>query len=160
MLLLSPAFAKAGDIKTHSPVCLSVRHKNFNLAHIFWSINDRALIFGMHDPCDKFFQLAPCHDLDLYLLQGQSCCQAGDHNSLNLLVIFGHNDRDLKVIFGIHTPLNEPFQMMTGSLLIVFVWFFFVAPAKQTLSTALSIHLFVCHAFLLVALFFVYLVYM
>ena len=37
-----------GDIKTPSFVC----HKNFNLAHIFWSINDRALIFGMHDPCD------------------------------------------------------------------------------------------------------------
>ena len=34
-------------------VCLSVplsvrpSHKNFNLAHIFWSINDRALIFSM-----------------------------------------------------------------------------------------------------------------
>ena len=38
-----PPFAKAGDIKTHSSVCLSVCpsvcqslcHKNFNLAHIF-----------------------------------------------------------------------------------------------------------------------------
>ena len=81
-------FAKAGDIKTHSSVRLSVRHKNFNLAHIFWSINDRALTFCMHDPYDEPFHLAPCHDLDLDLdlLQGQSCCRAGDHNSPNLLV--------------------------------------------------------------------------
>ena len=48
-------------------VCQSVCHKNFNLAHIFWSINDRALIFGMHDPCDKPFLLIPCGDLDLDL---------------------------------------------------------------------------------------------
>ena len=54
------------DIKTHSSVPLSVCHKNFNLAHIFWSINDRALIFGMHDPCVKPFQLTPCQDLDLW----------------------------------------------------------------------------------------------
>ena len=51
-------------------VCQSVRpsvcHKNFNLAHIFWSINDRALIFGMYDPCDKPFLLIPCSDLDLW----------------------------------------------------------------------------------------------
>ena len=43
----------------------SVCHKNFNLAHIFWSIKDRALIFGMHDPCDKPFQVMPSRDLDL-----------------------------------------------------------------------------------------------
>ena len=65
-----PPFAKAGDIKTHSSICLSVSpsvcHKNFNMAHIFWSINDRALIFGMHDPCDKPFLLIPCDDLDLW----------------------------------------------------------------------------------------------
>ena len=60
-----PPFTKVGDIKTHSSVCLSVCHKDFNLAHIFWSINDRALIFGMHDPCDMSFQLVPCGDLDL-----------------------------------------------------------------------------------------------
>ena len=39
----------------------------------------------MHDPCDKPFQFAPCSDLDL--LQGQSCCRAGDHNSQNLFAI-------------------------------------------------------------------------
>ena len=46
----------------------SVCHKNFNLAHIFRSIDDRAVIFGMHDPCDKSFLLVPCGDLDLDLL--------------------------------------------------------------------------------------------
>ena len=67
-----PPFAKAGDIKTHLSVCpsigLSVCHKNFNLAHIFWSIKDRALIFGMHDLCYKSFLLVPCCDLDPELL--------------------------------------------------------------------------------------------
>ena len=44
-------------------VCLSVCHKNFSLAHIFWNINDRALIFGIQDHCDKPFLLVPCDDL-------------------------------------------------------------------------------------------------
>ena len=83
-----PRFAKAGDIKTHSFVCpsvhLSICPKNSNLAYIFWSIKDWALIFGMHDPCDKPFQLTPCRDLDLW----PTCCWVGDHNSKNLLVCF------------------------------------------------------------------------
>ena len=33
------------------------------MAHTFWSIKDRALIFGVHDPCDKPFQVMPCRDL-------------------------------------------------------------------------------------------------
>ena len=76
---------KRGTLKLVCPsVRLSVRHKNFTLAHIFWSINARALIFGMYDPCDKPFQFPPCHDPGLH--QGQSCCRAGDHNYPNLLV--------------------------------------------------------------------------
>ena len=43
----------------------------------------------MHGPCDKPFQLAPCRDLDLWPFQGQVCCRAGDHNSLNLLFLLG-----------------------------------------------------------------------
>ena len=52
--LLSPAFSESvGTLNLIRPsVPLSVCHKNFNIAHIFWSINDRALIFGKHDPCD------------------------------------------------------------------------------------------------------------
>ena len=41
-------------------VCPSVRHNNFNLAHIFWSINDTVMLFGMHDPCYKPFHLTQC----------------------------------------------------------------------------------------------------
>ena len=63
---------KLGTLKLiRQSVCQSVSqpvcHKNFNLANIFWSINDRALIFGMHDPSDKPFLLIPCGDLDLDL---------------------------------------------------------------------------------------------
>ena len=51
----------------------SVCRKNFNIAHIFWSIKDITLMFGMNDPWKKSFPLAPCRDLcfDLDLLQGQ-----------------------------------------------------------------------------------------
>ena len=57
---------KRGALKLIRPsVCPSVCHKNFNLAHILWSINDRALIFGMHDHYDKPFLLVPCRALDL-----------------------------------------------------------------------------------------------
>ena len=69
-LCCPPLSRKRGDIKSHSSVCPSVHqsvcHKNFNLAHIFWIIKDRALIFGMHDPCVKPFQVTPCFDLDLW----------------------------------------------------------------------------------------------
>ena len=86
--LSSPIFCESGG-HLNSFVCLSVcpsvcLSKNFNLAHIFWSINDRALIFDMHDHYDKPFILVPCFDLDLS--QGQICCRAGDHNSSNLLL--------------------------------------------------------------------------
>ena len=74
LLFLSPAFAKAWGhlisfvrLSVRPSVPPSVCHKNFNLAHIFWSIKDRALIFGMHDPCDKPFQVTPSSDLDLDL---------------------------------------------------------------------------------------------
>ena len=51
----------------------SVCRENLNIAHIFWSIKDITLMFGMNDPWKKSFQLAPCRDLcfDLDLLQGQ-----------------------------------------------------------------------------------------
>ena len=59
---------KLGTLKLIRPsIRLSVCHKNLNLSHIFWSINDRALIFGLHDPCDKSFLLVPCGDRDLGL---------------------------------------------------------------------------------------------
>ena len=66
-----PPFRESGGTLKliHPSVCLSVHPSvclSQKLAHIFWSINDRALIFGMHDPCDKPFLLIPCGDLDLW----------------------------------------------------------------------------------------------
>ena len=82
--LFVPVFAKAGGggaFKLIRPsVCLSIT-KNFTLADIFWSFNDTALIFGMHDLCDKQFQLAMTLTFDL--LKSQICCRAGNHNSPN-----------------------------------------------------------------------------
>ena len=52
-----------GTLKLVPP---SVCHKSYNLGYIFSSINDRAFIFGMHDPCDKTFPTAPCLDFDLW----------------------------------------------------------------------------------------------
>ena len=62
-----PLSRKHGDIKCHSSVCLSVRHKNFNLGHNFCTITDRALILGMCVPCDKSFPVVSCCDLDGHL---------------------------------------------------------------------------------------------
>ena len=87
-----PLSRKRGDIESHSSVplsvCLSVCHKNFNLGHNFCTITDRALILGMCVPCDKTFRWYHVVTLTVTfdLLQGQICCRAGDHNSLNLLV--------------------------------------------------------------------------
>ena len=63
-----PLSRKRGNIKSHSSVrpsvCLSVRHKNFNLGHNFCTITDRALILGMRVLCGKIFPMVPCRDLD------------------------------------------------------------------------------------------------
>ena len=88
-----PPLAKTGDIKTHLSACQSVRlsvTKNFKLAHIFWDIKERALVFGMHDPCDKPFLLVSCDDLGLHHwpTSRSTLLPGGDHNSLNLLVMF------------------------------------------------------------------------
>ena len=60
-----PAFfcKSTGKLKLIYP---SVCHKKINLSNIFWIINDRALISGMYDPCDKLSQFVPCFDLDLW----------------------------------------------------------------------------------------------
>ena len=43
----------------------SVSHKNITWAITSEVVTVLALIFDMHDPCDKSFQMAPCCDLDL-----------------------------------------------------------------------------------------------
>ena len=68
MFVFVPALSwRRGTLKLiHPSVCMSI--KNFNLAYIFWSIDDIhvALIFGMHEHCDKLFLLALCLGLDLW----------------------------------------------------------------------------------------------
>ena len=59
-----PLLRKRGDIKSHSSVCQSVCHKNFNLGNNFCTITGRALIFGMCVLCNKTFPMVPCRDLD------------------------------------------------------------------------------------------------
>ena len=88
LLFLSPALSqKWGTLKLIcQSVCLSIGYKNFNLAHIFWSINDRALIFGMHDPYYKPFVLVPCGEFDLWPTSRSNLLLGGDHISSNLLV--------------------------------------------------------------------------
>ena len=91
-LLLPPLSRKRVDIKSHSSVCLSVRpsvcHKNFNLGHNFCTFTGRALILGMCVFVTRPFRWYHVVTLVVTfdLLQGQICCRAGDHNSLNLLV--------------------------------------------------------------------------
>ena len=72
-LIIVPPFAKAGDIKTHSSVPLSVCHKNFNLAHIFWSITDRAWYLACMILVSSPFNWYHAVTLTFHLLQGQSC---------------------------------------------------------------------------------------
>ena len=64
ILYCPPLSRKRGDIKSHSSVRPSVRHKNFNLGHNFCNITGRALILGMCVLCDKTFPMVPCRDLD------------------------------------------------------------------------------------------------
>ena len=88
-----PPFAKAGDIKTHWSVllfvcpfvCLSVCHKIFNLAYTsevlmieYWYLACMILV----SPFDWHHLVTLTFDI----LQDQSCCRAGEHNSLNLLI--------------------------------------------------------------------------
>ena len=101
LLLLSRNMAeiplKRRKVSIQPTVPPSVCHRNFNLAHIFWSINEWGLIFSMCYPCDKPFQLATCHDRDLY-------------KNFNLIhIIWSINDRVL--MFGMYDPCNKPFEL-------------------------------------------------
>ena len=39
--------------------CPSVRQKNFNIGHNFFTLGDKSFIFGMCDPYDKTFPTVP-----------------------------------------------------------------------------------------------------
>ena len=83
-LYCTPPFAKAGDIKTHSSVCLSVTKT------LTWLITSEVfMIEHWYLACmiivTSPFYLYHVVTLTFDLSQGQMCCRAGDHYSLNLL---------------------------------------------------------------------------
>ena len=60
-----PCSCKSGG-HLNSFVCLSISHKTLTWT-IYWSIDDRAFIFGTHMiPCDKTFPMVKCFELDLW----------------------------------------------------------------------------------------------
>ena len=71
-----PCFSESGE-HWNSFVHPSVNHKNLNLAHVFWGINGKALIFYMILVTSPSIGTMPWP----WLFQGQICCHAGDHNS-------------------------------------------------------------------------------
>ena len=84
--LLSPSFAKAGDIKTHSSVRLSVCHKNWLISSEVLMIEHWYLACMILVTSPFYWYHAVTLTLTFYLLQGQ-ICRARDHDSSNLLVL-------------------------------------------------------------------------
>ena len=86
-----PPFAKAGDIKTHLSVHLSVPLSVTKT--LTWLISSEVLTIEHWYLACMILVTSPFNwyhavTLTFDLLQGQSCCRARDHNSLNLLVVF------------------------------------------------------------------------
>ena len=82
IIFVSPPFAKAGDIKTHSSVRLFVTKT------LIWLISSKVLMIEHWYLACMIFVTSPFNwhravTLTFDLLEGQSCCR-GDHNSLNL----------------------------------------------------------------------------
>ena len=87
-LYCPPLSRKREDIKSHSSVCLSIT-KTLTLAITFallqvelWCL---ACVFSVTRPFRWYHVVTLAVTFDL--IQGQICCRAGDHNSLNLLVL-------------------------------------------------------------------------
>ena len=90
-----PPFAKAGDIKSHSSVSLSV-HLSVSPSvtkTLTWLISSEVLMIEHWYLACMILVTSPFYwyhvvtlTLTFDLLQGQICCRAGDHNSSNLLV--------------------------------------------------------------------------
>ena len=75
---------QVGDIKSQSPVCPSICHKN-------WLISSEVLMIEHWYLACMILVTSPFYwyhavTLTFDLLQGQICCRAWDHNSWNLLV--------------------------------------------------------------------------
>ena len=90
LLFCPPLSRKQGDIKSHSSVRPSVRPSVTKT--LTWLISSEVLkIEHWYLACmvlvTSLFKWGHAVTLTFDLLQGQSCCRAGDHNSPNLLVV-------------------------------------------------------------------------
>ena len=105
-----PLSRKRGDIKSHSSVCPSVRPsvrpslclsvtKTLTLAITFAllkvELSYLACVFFVTRPFRWYHVVTLTVTFDL--LQGQICCRAGDHHSLNLLVRLETSGNERKV---------------------------------------------------------------
>ena len=72
--------------------CLTIYHKNFIMSHIFLSIYDKVIIFGMREPCDKPFQLQSFRDLALLM-----SCHPGNHSLSTCLLLCRHGSGEENV---------------------------------------------------------------
>ena len=88
-----PLSRKRGDIKSHSSIRPSVRlsvTKTLTLAITFAllqvELSYLACVFFVTRPFRWYHVVTLTVTFDL--LKGQICCRAGDHNSLNLLVMY------------------------------------------------------------------------
>ena len=66
-LLQKQGKTKKKNLFAHLSVILSPPPKTLNMSRIFFSVDSGALIFGIHNPCDKTFELVHCFGLDLWL---------------------------------------------------------------------------------------------
>ena len=65
-LVIPLALAKSIGTLELTFVHLSVSHKNFKPgSYLLTYIKDKTIVFCMHSPCDKPFQMISCCDLDL-----------------------------------------------------------------------------------------------
>ena len=90
-IFLSPAFCESGGIKSHSSVCPSVCPSVTKT--LTWLISSEVLMVEYWCLACMILVTSPFHwyhvvTLTFYLLQGQICGQAGDHNSSNLFVFW------------------------------------------------------------------------
>ena len=75
-------FWKEREIQTQSSVC----HKNSNLTNIFWSINYRDLIFGMHDSLGQSLLIC-IMQWPLLLLKLDLCDKNNPTNELKIRIL-------------------------------------------------------------------------
>ena len=126
-----PPFAKAGDIKTHSSVSLSVRLSVSSSVTktLTWLISFEVLMIEHWYLACMILVTSPFYwyhamtlTLTFDLLQGQIFCRAGHHNSSNLLVVLKFYPFFCELIRRINFCLVYKQVLSGGSLKISRMW--------------------------------------